>query len=171
MSTILCGCDAQAGHLCQRHLAEAAEEMRVEGPTPAQAFEAEAVNIAQRTVTKFKQRLAAERAMADTVAVKGDDEVRLLSKALDTANQNGVAAMYRIEKLTKDNTALVKRIEELEAQRSVYAPKAMHDAHDLITRIAYVLRTFYYAELSMSSVQPLLALCLELNPEIVEQRR
>jgi chromosome segregation ATPase len=38
-------------------------------------------------------------------------------------------------------------------------------------RIASVLRTFYYADLTLSNVQPLLALCVEMNPDIIEQRR
>lgn len=38
-------------------------------------------------------------------------------------------------------------------------------------RIADVLATFYRAELTMSSVQPILALALELNPELVERKR
>lgn len=38
-------------------------------------------------------------------------------------------------------------------------------------RISAVLATFYRAELSMSSVQPLLALALELNPDLVERTR
>lgn len=38
-------------------------------------------------------------------------------------------------------------------------------------QIAAVLATFYRAELSMSSVQPLLTLALELNPDLVERTR
>lgn len=38
-------------------------------------------------------------------------------------------------------------------------------------RIAKVLAAFYRAELSMSSVQPILALALELNPDLVERAR
>jgi chromosome segregation ATPase len=48
------------------------------------------------------------------------------------------------------------------------------DAEALLERlehIAAVLKTFYFAELSMSSVQPILALAIEFNPDIVEQRR
>lgn len=41
----------------------------------------------------------------------------------------------------------------------------------VISRIAAILATFYHAELSMSSVQPLLALALELNPDLVERAR
>jgi hypothetical protein len=38
-------------------------------------------------------------------------------------------------------------------------------------RIAAILATFYRAELSMSSVQPILALALEMNPNLVERAR
>ena len=110
--------------------------------TAAEAFESEVVQIANRTAARFQERLAAERAMADTVAVGSDEEVR---------------------QLCKDNAVLMKRIEELEAEGELL--------NIGLARIAYVLRTFYYAQLSISAIQPLLALCLELNPEIVEQRR
>jgi hypothetical protein len=42
---------------------------------------------------------------------------------------------------------------------------------ETLERIAYVLRTFYYAQISLSTIQPVIALALELNPELVEQRR
>lgn len=54
------------------------------------------------------------------------------------------------------------------------AVRMVNAAVDLLAerkRIAAVLATFYRAELSMSSVQPLLALALELNPELVERTR
>lgn len=45
------------------------------------------------------------------------------------------------------------------------------DHERALARIAAILATFYHAELSMSSVQPLLALALELNPDLMEQKR
>lgn len=54
------------------------------------------------------------------------------------------------------------------------AVRMVNAAVDLLAerkRIAAVLATFYRAELSMSSVQPLLALALELNPDLVERKR
>jgi cell division protein FtsB len=116
------------------------------------SFESDAVNTAQRTVSRFAQRLADADTMADTVAINSHDEILLLSK------QNA--------ELRKDNAALVARIEALEATRPV-----VQEAHDTLARIAYVLRTFYFAELSLSTLQPLMALAIELNPQIVEQRR
>jgi hypothetical protein len=169
------------------------QQLRMAQLTPAKAFEAEAVQTAQRTVERFQQRLADEQAMADTVATGSDEEVRRLQWDIKLLSEDKAVLMG-------DNAVLVARIEELEALRTTTARDAdnciMELQHrivelelarqseidlkgkrdgvidnDLLMRIAYVLRTFYYAELSMSSVQPLLALCLELNPEIVEQRR
>ena len=115
----------------------------------------------------YQRRLADEQTMADTVAVGSDEELTVMRKA------NSVMAR-RLAVLENDNAVLVRRIEEFERMQhgwnTVSAPASIAKT-DLINRIAYVLRTFYYAELSLSSVQPLLALCLELNPEIVEQRR
>jgi hypothetical protein len=65
---------------------------------------------------------------------------------------------------------LTKRIEELEAEIDTMRGELIEAVPDL-ERIASTLRTFYFAELTASAIQPILALTLELNPDIVEQRR
>jgi leucyl-tRNA synthetase len=144
------------------------QQLRLAQLTPTKAFEAEAVQTAQRTVERFQQRLVDEQAMADTVSVHSDNEVRELNRMIDTLEGQN-------ERLTKDNAVLIARIEELElARQSEIDLKGKRDGvidNDLLMRIAYVLRTFYYAPLSISAVQPIIALAMELNPEIVEQKR
>jgi hypothetical protein len=138
------------------------QQLRAAQLTPAKAFEAEAVKAAQSTLKRYQQRLADEQAMADTVATGSDDEIMMLRSQLK-------ALIVLNGTVQRDNITLTARIEELEAARQKRGDTSA--LLDQLARIAYVLRTFYFAELSLSSVQPLLALCLELNPEIVEQKR
>ena len=207
MSALLCGCDREAHHICAHHLEEAQMMQNVAMPysapkmAAAEAFESEAVRIAQRTAAKFQERLAAERTMADTVAVKSDDELSILTSQIralnalvqkeqrdnerliqeckelhDMKGRNALleSMLSRGEtKLSEENALLRRslsvlntRIEELEHSRDMY-----QDNIAVINRIAIVLRNFYYAELSLSSVQPIIALAMELNPEIVEKLR
>jgi hypothetical protein len=67
-------------------------------------------------------------------------------------------------------SVLNNRIDELEGDRH----NVSSDAEALLERlehIAAVLKTFYFAPVTISSLQPILALALEFNPDIVEQRR
>jgi len=133
------------------------------------AFAADAVRVAQTTVEHYKQRLADEQTMADTVATGSDEEVKAMSAEAKWWQSRTYERQEEVRQLQKDNAVLVTRIEELEAAAQKRGDTA--GLLDLLARIAYVLRTFYYAELSLSSVQPIIALAMELNPEIVEHKR
>jgi len=176
-------------------------------------------------IPSYKQRLADEQMMADTVAVKSDDEVSILTsqiRALNALvqkeqreNERLVSANKLIAqeceqvrelkgrnallesmlsrgetKLSEENALLRRslgvlntRIEELEDRNKELEEYVGSGANeqklDMLVgelkereaRIAAVLKKFYYTELSISSVQPLVALCLELNPDMVEQKR
>lgn len=61
--------------------------------------------------------------------------------------------------------------EWLKASRQLDEHAVIKDYIAFRERVALTLKTFYTAPLSLSSVQPLLALALELNPELVERRR
>lgn len=91
------------------------------------------------SVQRFKDRLAAEDQMRDTE--KPSTSARRPDEAFTQAEWKAAA---------------------------LHASTASLDHARTIARIAAILATFYRAELSMSSVQPLLALAIELNPDLVE---
>lgn len=127
-------------------------------PTPAQQFAAAAVDIAQNTVEKFQARCATEEAMKDTEMPLTHADERAAERLMEfNSHQRGMAVLAR-------------RIEELEATNDEMRKNAS-EALETLERVAYVLRTFYFAELSISTIQPLIALAIEFNPSIVEQRR
>ena len=103
---------------------------------------------------RYTQSLQAEDAMRDT------DAVPTIAQHLHDEN-----ALLR-----RSLAVLTTRIEELEAQREDITGNAEALLQPL-ERVAAVLKAFYFAPLTISALQPILALALELNPEIVEQRR
>jgi hypothetical protein len=193
--------------------------------TPAQQFEAAAVQTAKDSAERYQARLTSEEAMKDTemplthIGTYGGFGAygrRVEEEAEVVRNAERIATETLNEAITlrRDNAVLVKRIEELEAyidslgHRDVIAYSkarieelqaerdqsrlANEEQRLLITsleaevdelrgtatpcletleRLAHTLKRFYFADLSLSSVQPIIAMCLELNPDIVEQKR
>lgn len=167
------------------------------GLSVAQQFSAAAVQIAQDTAQRFQQRLEAEAAMKDTQPLEKVIAILQASEALN-AMKDTEMPLTHIQELAQDLTTidghfdriitqrndlhtengllrrslevLTHRIEELEAEideiRGTATPLLAH-----MERIAETLRTFYFAPLTLSAIQPILALCIELNEDIVEQRR
>jgi hypothetical protein len=125
-------------------------------------------------VARFHQSQEHEDAMKDT---EPTTTIEALTKDIATIDIAVDALIAKNAALTSENgllrrslSVLNNRIDELESTRN----NVTSDAEALLERlehIAAVLKTFYFAELSMSSVQPILALAIEFNPDIVEQRR
>jgi hypothetical protein len=109
---------------------------------------------------RFEERLRNEDAMKDTIPFQSPSTV--LGQLDREIAENAL--------LRRSLSVLTERILELETEIDKMRGETMQVIPD-IERIASVLRTFYYAELTLSNVQPLLALCVELNPDIIEQRR
>lgn len=63
---------------------------------------------------------------------------------------------HRIENLKKQLAANQAVIDDLLAERA---------------RIVDVISRFYYADITLHAIQPVIALAIELNPTLVEQRR
>lgn len=144
MSAQPCGCDREAAWMCKRHLEES-----VSG---AKALMDTLKDAPSTDVIRFKQRLADEHTMRDTIA-----DVREPQREINRLN-----------------SAHLEQIERSWPSVDTPAVRMVNAAVDLLAerkRIAAVLATFYRAELSMSSVHPLLALALELNPDLVERKR
>ena len=114
---------------------------------------------------QFHDRQEHEDAMKDTEPIgllRFSEEQQVQRVMTIVANRIGV----RVEDLADWNVTAGKLAADHDRIRA--------DAEALLERlehIAAVLKTFYFAELSMSSVQPILALACEFNPDIVEQRR
>jgi uncharacterized protein Yka (UPF0111/DUF47 family) len=111
-------------------------------------------------IERFKERLQNEDAMKDTIPFQSPTNV--IGQLDREIAENAL--------LRRSLSVLTSRIEELESEIDKMRGETMQVIPD-IERIASVLRTFYYADLTLSNVQPLLALCVELNPDIIEQRR
>lgn len=182
MSARPCGCDDAEGWICKQH-GEAMEEARIE------------------RANRFKARLAAEAQMKDTtVAVVGRsgatfvfddtaDAQRFTQATMERATPSP-AEQFRAEAVavadavqTRDD--LLNRIAILEAEVAQLQRRngqrqhdylyllemERHDKEQFRNRIAAITATFYHADLTISSVQPILALACELNPELVERAR
>jgi uncharacterized protein Yka (UPF0111/DUF47 family) len=111
-------------------------------------------------IERFKERLQNEDAMKDTIPFQSPTNV--IGQLDREIAENAL--------LRRSLSVLTSRIEELESEIDKMRGETMQVIPD-IERIASVLRAFYYADLTLSNVQPLLALCVELNPDIIEQRR
>jgi hypothetical protein len=116
-------------------------------------------------VARFHQSQEHEDAMKDTEPIgllRFSEEQQVQRVMTIVASRIGV----RVEDLA-DWNATAKKLASERDEISANAEALL----ERLEHIAAVLKTFYFAELSMSSVQPILALALEFNPDIVEQRR
>ncbi len=102
-------------------------------------------------IERFEERLRNEDAMKDTEPIASIDSL---------IQENAL--------LRRSLSVLNKRIEELEGEIYTMRSEYIQTMPDM-DRIAETLRTFYFAEHSLSSLQPLIALTLKLNPNIIEQ--
>lgn len=157
MSARPCGCDDAAGWICKMH-GDEMERTRFE---------------------RFQQRLADEEVMKDTTAAT---EPRHIGDGISGTTTEWEA--YPADGAPR-LSALADRIAEMEQQIAALRAHAIRaDMRPFVSptpleqqtvaafkqRIAATLTTFYTAPLSMSSVQPLLALAEELNPELRRTR-
>jgi hypothetical protein len=140
--------------------------------TPAQQFADEALENVRRLSEHVHQRQ--EAAMKDTemplthipdVTTYEGTSIAVFPAGRVLTDAESIAVILR-----EDNAVLIARIEELEGEIDEIRGTATPLLEQL-ERMAATLKTFYYAELSMSTLQPILALCIELNPEIMEKRR
>lgn len=140
-------------------------------------------NIDINTVDRFKARCAAEAQVKDTTPKSGLD-IRLNPPILTPAEQFRAEAVAVADAVqTRDD--LLNRIAILEAEVAQLQRRNGQRQHDYLyllemerhdkekfrNRIAAITATFYHADLTISSVQPILALACELNPELVERAR
>jgi hypothetical protein len=93
-------------------------------------------------------------------------EARGMSQRFDRQVQQAVKIQELTALLAQSQRTLLSTQEALDKAR-----EDVRVNEETLERIAYVLRTFYYAQISLSTIQPVIALALELNPELVEQRR
>jgi|SRR6516162_2926506 hypothetical protein len=93
-------------------------------------------------------------------------EARGMSQGFDMQAQQAVKIQELTDLLAQTQRTLLSTQEALDKAR-----EDVRVNEETLERIAYVLRTFYYAQISLSTIQPVIALALELNPELVEQRR
>jgi predicted nuclease with TOPRIM domain len=161
------------------------DELPKFSPNPDGVKPIQDVSIAEYAA-QFAQRQEHEDAMKDTVAVtaKLADETMKLAEEIERADGLVENIIDRLKESRAENgllrrslSVLNNRVDELETEIDGLETKDANlraDAEALLERlehIAAVLKTFYFAELSMSSVQPILALAIEFNPDIIEQRR
>jgi hypothetical protein len=149
------------------------------------------------SLQRFADRLAAERDMAGTVPAASVTEATPLEESfidiqrlLGTLAAEVSIAARRSEKLEAELTVAseqwapdTRRVRVLEEENKrlnnacVSAGLSMMENQQAIqracaenARIAAILATFYRAPLSMSSVQPLLDLAVEMNPSLAVKR-
>lgn len=131
-----------------------------------------------RSLDRFTERLAAEDAMKDTLdeaqsyvmrngrfkecfTPRDENPLPLIQRLMD---ENAKMRQERVERqLVYDELSKLRA--ENKKMRAERSPDLMK-----LGRIAAVLATFYRSTLSMSSVQPLLALAEELNPSLRETK-
>lgn len=204
MSALSCGCDIDADWICEAHrptsVTEAAALLgSVTGRRHAQQDNAceEAI---RGTVQRFKDRLAQEEQMKDTVKMYGYGPTAaqvFCEQAVATANavqtrddllnriatleaelhatcstyardQSEMRMLLSLERQEHERAkARITELErELHVERSQWAPDTR-----TVRRCAKILADFHNRVLSMSSVQPLLMLAEELNPDLAERKR
>lgn len=147
MSAQLCGCDPEAAHICRRHLEEAQN-----------------LNALSERMERFNQRLEADVTHTPTYAALKSKPTPLDESLLD--------AHRLVDQLRGTLTEVAHRAEAVQTAEQanrhalVTAYAQVAEFQRDIRRIGSALATFYRAPLSMSSVQPLLTLAEELNPEL-----
>lgn len=153
------------------------------------------------TTERFAARLAAEEQMKDTTGAQPSAADQFRAEAVAVANMvpgpayavpspppDGIplSAWVHYAQIIKDNRDdLLNRIATLEAdlaETKRLKVEVLHDYSNLFfierqtrkkfrERIAAITKAFYHPELSISSTQPIIALALELNPDLVERTR
>lgn len=132
------------------------------------------------SIRRFIERLHAEDAMKDTQVPKSGPgapygNVFLRTLADEFANEPKACA-EAVEKLFIEHDKLRADLDRQRAiNESLRIEHGQRNKEDAIfradrKRTAAVLATFYRSTLSMSSVQPLLALAEELNPSLRETK-
>lgn len=206
MSTQPCGCDVEAGWLCDQHAALLADTgtspepntERLDGKLPkwerldrAERFKARLAAADQMTDTQpspvsnwntantMPVPSAAEQFRAEAVAVADAVQTRedlmgaitTLKAGLWQARQTRDDLENRIATLEQQNARLQERMALISNDYRYLLDLERHDREQFRERIAAITATFYHAELSISSTQPIIALALELNPDLVERAR
>lgn len=198
MSALTCGCDEAVGWLCEAHAriqeilrttknptterfaarlaaADQMQDTTASRPGPSELFKA--VDEHMRAVacqpSPAEQFRAEAVAVADAVQTREDlmATITTLKADLWQARQTHDDLENRIATLESE----VMHWKTVSAQRwteSRYVLELERQQHATSqSRIAAILATFYHAELSISSTQPIIALALELNPDLVERAR
>lgn len=178
MSALPCGCDTESLWTCEEHRPktgtvqqfkdrlEHADAMAgtsatdgsvnviIESrlPSLAEQFRVEAVRIATQAPAGLKAEMLPQQ-MAYLTTNEGRDDLlnRIATLEADLGHERDRAVAWRTEAL---------KFRDQLTQGTL-----------TVTRIAVILTRFYTEPLSLSSVQPLIALALELNPDLVERAR
>ncbi len=149
------------------------EEDRIAKQIMEDSIASKAVQDPRYSLERFKERLRNEDAMKDTEMplthiteelrrVAAEQVVQMQKDNANLAEENA--------RLRRGLSILTKRIEELESEIDKMRGELVEAVPDL-ERIALTLRTFYFAPVQIASLSPVWALALDLNPDIVEQRR
>lgn len=122
-------------------------------------------NIDTNAVDRFKTRLAAEAPSTPA------EQFRAEAVAVANAVQTRDDLLNRIAILEAEVAQLQRRNGQRQHDYLYLLEMERHDKEQFRDRIAAITATFYHADLTISSVQPILALACELNPELVERAR
>jgi len=88
------------------------------------------------------------------------DTFAKLDRMFDEVQHTVVKLTGDVQRLVAENTALRQERERISEALARYAIEHV--------RVADTLREFYQAQVSLSSLQPVLALCVELNPDLAD---
>lgn len=158
MSALACGCDDSVGWTCDKHHQEKLKMQQLKDQAMAALSKPISGHRAtsEPRVQRFIERLDA------------DGMVHLVSPL----DESLVDAHRLVDQLRGTLTEVAHRAEAVQTAEQanrhalVTAYAQVEEFQRDIRRIGSALATFYRAPLSMSSVQPLLTLAEELNPEL-----
>lgn len=187
MSARSCGCDDENGWICKNHgdEIEAARLNRIEegARVIAEKVVKEQRRFDESRTQRFNERLAQERAAKiASAAYRAPAETGLTPLDVSLLDaQTTLGALIgqmstlerRVEELQDENVALRGECSRHLAERMADAGSSFERELNAVydrARVAAILATFYRAELSMSSVAPVLALAEALNPSLRAQR-
>lgn len=168
MSARPCGCDQEAAHMCDEHFTDAMERV-TNGAQDAlksvvqSAFDADARRIAE-----------AAGAPSNDYRTMDPRDPRFLRGAVHRQPPSLTDLMTAVQathaKLSDDMQSLFLRVEQLQKAQSEpsYRLQWMEQRQ---AHIAKILADFYCSSLTLSSVQPIMYLARELNPDLLERNR
>lgn len=197
MSAQPCGCDPEADWICKMHrdylssISPVIQSDRLDRfkaryaaeaqPTPAEQFRAEAVAVADAVEPQVcdcannwncaihRPPMGGWHHPPMTPAQQRSHKEWLMLLDAKTVERDDL--LNRIAILELEVAQLQRRNGQRQHDYLYLLEMERHDKEQFRDRIAAITATFYHADLTISSVQPILALACELNPDLVERAR